>query len=177
MIFVRDLFGGAITAQTVPTLIDASDLRHVPNTQEVFMYPDSSVSIIVEILQRVESSTGDGAIRLHFDSLAHDNSAQSVEIEETCEIRNDRGNNTPPAMVLKGVQFIPKFNLTVADKVRILMALFRVESKAVDVVVTFNIPVVSVDGGAVGNEDVAKYETDFDTFIRSFHIIDFGLFA
>jgi len=45
------------------------------------------------------------------------------------------------------------------------------------VVVTFNIPVVSVDGGAVGNEGVTTSETDFDTFVRSFRIIDLGLFA
>lgn len=82
MYIVRDLFGGAIKAQTNPNLIDASsvtlilqayaflywpsnisDLRIVPDAQEVFMYPDSGVSIIVDILQRVESSTGDGAVR------------------------------------------------------------------------------------------------------------------
>jgi len=98
-------------------------------------------------------------------------------VGEIFEISNDRGDNTPPAIVLKGVQLVPKFNLTVADKVRILMAVFRVESKAVDVVVTFNIPIVSVDGGAVGNEGVAKSQTDFNTFVRSFRIIDFDLFA
>jgi hypothetical protein len=58
-----------------------------------------------------------------------------------------------------------------------MMAVFRVESKATDVVITFNIPIVSVDGGAVGNDGVATSETDFDTFVRSFRIIDFGLFA
>lgn len=34
--------------------MDTSDLRQVPDTQEVFLYPDSGVSIIVEILQSVE---------------------------------------------------------------------------------------------------------------------------
>ena len=115
--------------------------------------------------------------RFHFDSVALDNSAQFAEVEGIFEILNDRGDDTPPAIVLKGVQLVPKFNSTVADQVRIMMAVFRVESKAVDVVVTFNIPVVSVDGGAVGNEGVTTSETDFDTFVRSFRIIDFGLFA
>lgn len=57
------------------------------------------------------------------------------------------------------------------------MALFRVESKAIDLVVTFNTPVVSVDGGAVGNEGVERSETDFDIFVRSLRIHDFGLFT
>lgn len=33
-----------------------SQLRQVPDTQEVFLYPDSDVSIIAEILERVEPS-------------------------------------------------------------------------------------------------------------------------
>lgn len=57
------------------------------------------------------------------------------------------------------------------------MALFRIESKAIDVVVTFNIPIVSTDSGAVGNEGVVRSEMDFDAFIRSFCITDFGLFV
>ena len=117
-------------------------------------------------------------IRFHFGSLAHDNSAESPEIEEIFEIPNDRvGDSTPPAIVLKGVQLIRKFNSTVPDKVRIMMAVFRVESKAIDVVVTFNIPIVSADGGAVGIEGVERSETDFDIFVRSFCISDFDLFA
>lgn len=117
-------------------------------------------------------------IRFHFDSVAYDNSARSAEIEGIFEIPNDRvGDNTPPAIVLKGVQLVSKFNSTVADKVRIMMAVFRVESKAIDVVVTFNIPVVSVYGGAVGNEGVERSETDFDIFVRSFRISDFSLFT
>ena len=84
----RELFGGAITARTAPDLIDASfvhqkeclrrnanalylrDVRQVPDTQEVFMYPNSSVSIILEILQKVEPSQLDEAIRYNL-SRAH----------------------------------------------------------------------------------------------------------
>ena len=65
------LFGGAIAVDNFPEhLIDASyvsdtqrdvwfhhrldrDLRQIPDNQEVFLYPDSNVSIIIEVLQRV----------------------------------------------------------------------------------------------------------------------------
>lgn len=84
MAITRQLFGGAITAQTPPDLLDAScvsfakqcgvlswfvnssDVRQVPDTQEVFMYPRSNVSIILEILQRVEASHYNDAIRYCF---------------------------------------------------------------------------------------------------------------
>jgi len=173
----RELFGGAITADTVPDLIDAANLRQVPDTQEVFMYPDSNISIIVEILQRVECSHFNDAIRFHFDSLAHDNSARSAEVESVSVIPNDRGDDTPSAIVLKGVQLVPKFNHTTPDKVQILMALFRIESKHIDLAVTFNIPVECVDGGAANNEQLEQTKKDFDTFARTCRIVDFGLFA
>lgn len=32
------------------------DLRQVPDTQEVFLYPDSEISIIVEVLQSVDTN-------------------------------------------------------------------------------------------------------------------------
>ena len=57
------------------------------------------------------------------------------------------------------------------------MAVFRVEDKNIDVVVTFNIPVEAVDGGAVAAEDVAKVESDFGALVKSFRIVDYSLFA
>ncbi|KAJ7694145.1 hypothetical protein B0H17DRAFT_1057967 [Mycena rosella] len=173
----RELFGGAITAAASPTLVDASDLRQVPDTQEVLLYPDSSVSIIVEILQRVDAEDDDPAIRYHFGSLAHDNSAQSTVVNAVAVIPNTRGDNTPPAITLSGVQLVPKFNLTTPDQVRVLMALFRVTDKRVDLVVTFNVPTQSQDDGAVGEEGWNKMQIHFDAFIRSLRIVDFGLFV
>jgi len=177
MLIRRDLFGGAIVAETPNDLIDVSDLRQVPDTQEVFLYPNSSVSIILEILQRVQVSHFDDAIRFHFDSLAHDNSACSTKVESVSLIPNDRGDNTPSVIILKGEQSVQKFNHSTPDKVRILMALFRIESKPVDLVVTFNIPLEAVDGGAVSNEDLEKVQIDFNNIVRTLRIVDFGLFA
>lgn len=36
-------------------LMELSDLRQVPDTQEVFLFPDADISIIVEVLQRVDA--------------------------------------------------------------------------------------------------------------------------
>ncbi|KAJ7098130.1 hypothetical protein B0H15DRAFT_772911 [Mycena belliarum] len=173
----RELFGGAITAMAPENLVDASDLRQVPDTQEVLLYPDSSASIIVEILQRVDATEDDPAIRYHFDSLAYDNSAQSTGVDAVVIIPNTRDDNTPPAIRLTGVQTVPKFNLATPDQVRILMALFRVEDKHVDLVVTFNAPVVSQDDGALSEDGWAAMQLHFDAFIRSLRIVDFGLFV
>ncbi|KAJ7489922.1 hypothetical protein B0H11DRAFT_2010977 [Mycena galericulata] len=173
----RELFGGAITALAPAHLLDASDLRQVPDTQEVLLYPDSSVSIVVEILQRVDVADDELAIKYHFDSLAHDNSAQSTAVEAVAMIPNTRNDNTPSAITLSGIQFVPKFNLTTPDQVRILMALFRVAEKPVDLVVTFNVPIKSQDDGAVGEEGQNDVQIHFEAFVRSLRIVDFGLFV
>ncbi|KAF8626063.1 hypothetical protein AX15_005099 [Amanita polypyramis BW_CC] len=173
----RDLFGGAIHVNAPTDLIDASNLRQIPDTQEVFLYPDSSISIIVEILQSVEPSILEDAIKFHFDSLAHDNDATFSKIQDISTIANDRGDETPSATILWGEQYVTKFNCKEADHVRILMALYRIEEKSADLVVTFNAPVAPVDGDGIGEEGFELVKQDFETLVRSLQIVDFSLFA
>jgi Ran-interacting Mog1 protein len=98
-------------------------------------------------------------------------------VRSTSVLPNDRGDRTPSAILLSGEQLVKKFNRSELDTVQVYMALYRVEDKAIDVVVTFNAPTQTEDGGSVGGEQLLAIERDFDTFIRSFQIKDFGLFA
>ncbi|KDQ59449.1 hypothetical protein JAAARDRAFT_205498 [Jaapia argillacea MUCL 33604] len=173
----KPLFGGAIIADFPTDLLDASDIREVPDSQEVFLYRSSSVSIIVEILQGVDEADPLSAARFHFDSLATDNAASSNEVHGIIIIPNDRGDDTPSPIVLSGTQFIPKFNHTIPDEVRILLALYRVKDKGVDLVLTWNVPVKAVDSGAVGEEEFLKVKKDFDVAAISLRILEFDLFA
>ncbi|TFY68903.1 hypothetical protein EVG20_g3375 [Dentipellis fragilis] len=154
-----------------------STLRQIPDTQEVYLYPDSNVSIIVEIVESVEPNHPHDAAKFHFDALAHDNSALSSHVENVTVIKNDRGDGTPSPMVLKGTQNVPKFNRTNVDNVAILLAVYRVEGKRVDVVLSMNIPLLADDHGEAKPEQVETAKAAFDTAVRSLSIIDFGLFA
>jgi Ran-interacting Mog1 protein len=53
----RELYGGAITANLPADFIDASNLRQVPDHQEVYLSPTTLTTIIFEINQYVKSST------------------------------------------------------------------------------------------------------------------------
>jgi len=172
----RGLFGDAITADLPDQLIDASYLRQIPDTQEVFLYPNSNVSIVIEILERVEPTQSSDAVRFHFQSLAEDNSAEVSEVQSINVIPNDRGDDTPSPIVLTGLQHVRKFNQTNSDEVRILMGLFRVVDACIDIVVTCNVPVRS-DDGAVDDGGWRIANKDFDVLVRSLKIVDFGLFA
>ncbi|KAL2393557.1 hypothetical protein ABEF93_003235 [Exophiala dermatitidis] len=46
---LRELYGGAMTVELPVDLIDSSDLRQIPNHQEVFLSPTTLTSIIFEI--------------------------------------------------------------------------------------------------------------------------------
>jgi len=116
-------------------------------------------------------------LRFHFDSLAHDNSAESQEVEGIALIQKSSLDGTPTPIALEGLQQICKFNHTIADKVKIYMALFRVDAKDIDLVVTFNVPLESLDGEAVGFSGEQKAKAGFRIFIETLHIVDYGLFA
>lgn len=115
--------------------------------------------------------------RFHFDSLAHDNSAEQSELCTITVGPSREEDNTPPVIVLQGTQTVKKFNSQRPDKVEIFMALYRVKQKSVDLVVTWNIPVDSPEGAAVTASQKESVMQDFNVFTNSLRIIDYNLFA
>ncbi len=79
--------------------------------------------------------------------------------------------------MLSGTQRVQKFNRSSLDEVLILMAIYRVTEKNTDIVVTFNIPTESEDGGALDAQGVQIIRSHFDKFSQSLQIINFDLFA
>lgn len=114
--------------------------------------------------------------RFHFDSIAHDNSATSQTVSEVVQTTQSQGQ-TPAPVLLAGTQTVPKFNQTQPDEVQIRLALYRVESKNVDFVMSMNIPTKSADGGAVSPAGLAQAQKVFEIAAPSLNIVDFGLFA
>jgi cell division protein FtsB len=173
----RSLFGGAISMLLPSHLIDASEIRQVPDTQEVFLYPESGISVILEILEQVAPSDLEDAAKFHFDSLAHDNSAASATVTSVEKQSKKRDDETPAPTLLIGVQKVAKYNRDQLDTVQILLALFRVQSKNIDLVLSFNVPTVTQDTNAVGEVDMLVAREHFRAAAESLQILDFGLFA
>jgi len=172
----RALFGGAIVFDIPPECIDVSDFRQVPDTQEVFLYPESGISVVVEVLQRVAPDDIVEAAKSHFDALADDNSAESCSVESITTIPNGRGDRTPSPIVLKGNQLVTKSKSTVPDAICVLLAVFRVESKNVDLVLSMNIPLQTVEG-KIDDAEHKRAQDDFKIAVKSLNILNFDLFA
>ncbi|EPQ26965.1 uncharacterized protein PFL1_05600 [Pseudozyma flocculosa PF-1] len=184
----RDLFGGAITAQFPTGFLDASQLRQVPDNQEVLIRNDSDVSCIIEVLQlATEEGAGqdlDKAIRFHFGSLAHDNSASSSNIESVrhlepapSTVQHEEPAPTPRPSLLVGTQVIKKFGKATEpdDLVRIRLALWRLEGKSVDLVMSLNEPLPR--GTAAEAAPSADLDAAFEQAAASLKIRDWSLFA
>lgn len=159
------------------------------------MYPQSNISIIVEVLQSVEPTDlkdvakyapipspaicacVDRLSRFHFDSLAHDNSAKTSESHEVTVLQNGQGHSTPSPVVLYGTQTVRKFNRQTADEIRILLAVYRISDHNIDLVVTMNVPMKAEDSGATTEEEWNAAKASFFVAAESLRIVDFGLFA
>ena len=114
--------------------------------------------------------------RFHFDSLAHDNSATGSTVLSV-DVRNESQGDTPPPIILHGTQYVPKFNSTTPDKVHIILALYRVQGKNVDLVLSMNVPIKTSDGGAISEDGLDEVKRDFELAATSLKIVDFGLFV
>ena len=85
-------------------------------------------------------------------------------------------DKTPSVIILRGKQGVQKFNKTSVDDVRIFVALYRVEEKEVDLVLTLNFP-MSVGDGDGNTRTEEQAQSDFHAIATSLRIIDFNLFA
>lgn len=108
--------------------------------------------------------------------MAHDNDAKSKDVHRIEEVANGCNGATPDPVILCGTQSIQKFNSKTTDEVRILLALFRVKEKDIDLVMTMNVPMTSANGGAVSESGWSQAKDVFDVATKSLCIVDYGLF-
>eukprot|EP00744_Colponema_vietnamica_P008431 GILI01012029.1.p1 GENE.GILI01012029.1~~GILI01012029.1.p1 ORF type:complete len:195 (+),score=24.81 GILI01012029.1:100-684(+) len=141
----RELFGGAMTMQVPSDYIDASDLRHVPDGQEIFIDVRSDRSVIVEVLERVPTAD-DNSARFIFQDLAEVNSSFETSVEQSQELSSSELPNIDPSLpkhLCVGLQRISKYKETIeaSNQVRICLCVIRLPQYEADIVITLNDPV------------------------------------
>ncbi|WWC95141.1 hypothetical protein V866_001995 [Kwoniella sp. B9012] len=203
----RPLFGGAISLDLPADYIDASDLRQIPDNQEVFLSSTSDTAIVLEVLGMVEDGLASTdlweAIKFHFSSIAHDNASLHSTIltpppssSIPSQPSDESSATTPQPVILGGTQRIHKFshNPTGAprpgheddtpDEVWIGVALWRIwlenqqTGKKKKADLVLSVNVnLSAEGGK-GSEEKERVEKWFvGDCVRSLKVLDFGLFG
>nr|AAI55965.1 Mog1 protein [Xenopus laevis] len=182
----RPLFAGALSAILPPFLQDVSELREIPDNQEVFAHTSTDQSIIVELLEYQEGVSDSEAARYHFEDVASSNDAEgqsevlSVEPLPLAQLTLTDCTN---AWLLTGHQLVAKFNEEARNTVNIHMALFRLPQHTTDLLVTFNDPAAinPSSSSAVGGASLAPpspwtYE-DFSRLLCSLQLHNSSIFG
>ncbi|KAF8981471.1 hypothetical protein BGZ46_002726 [Entomortierella lignicola] len=193
-IIQQELYGGAITLNLPRKFENISNIREVPDHQEVFVNVDEDQSVIVEILELAAEAN---------DQLAEDNDAEDASIIQSVSILNNSELPTWPAeakiYLLLGQQRIAKFNErqrqqenAVANPhrqlqpdarnlVQIMMVVVRLPRQATDIVISYNVPLQISESSSskqVAHEgDIQEAEVWFRNLIGSFLVRDWGLFG
>ncbi|KAL4659906.1 ran guanine nucleotide release factor isoform X3 [Arapaima gigas] len=183
----RFLFGGALCAVIPPGACDVSQLREIPDNQEVFAHSNTDQSLIVELLEyqgHVKDST---AARYHFEDVASSNEAVgpgAAQVKGVTPLPREQLaiQECSSAWLLSGTQLVSKFSEEAKNTLDIHLGLFRLPQFSTDILVTFNNPVkistLSSSATASAGETMPTWtEQDFQQLLWSLKILDAGVFG
>ena len=126
----------------------------------------------------INPSITQNGLRFHFGSLAHDNDAASSFVHNVeLPVSTSLSETTPFPILLDGSQNIAKYNRSYKDEVRILLALYRISAKNVDIVFSANIPIRNESGEGLDATQISGVKDVFLVAARSLRIVDLSLFA
>ncbi|XP_023048922.2 ran guanine nucleotide release factor [Piliocolobus tephrosceles] len=176
------LFGGAFSAILPTGAIDVSDLRPVPDNQEVFCHPVTDQSLIVELLELQAHVQGEAAARYHFEDVGGVQGARAVHVESVQPLGLEnlalRGC-CQEAWVVSGKQQIAKENQQVAKDVTLHQALLRLPQYQTDLLLTFNQPPPD-NRSSLGPENLSPPPWslgDFEQLVTSLTLHDPNIFG
>ncbi|GME73264.1 hypothetical protein B5S28_g3384 [[Candida] boidinii] len=150
------LYGGGMTVELPEGVIDASEFREVPDTQEVYVTasnntedynsPNKEDSIITDLLEKVDSVSNDESILFHLNEIAKLNGDEEGKnwkllFESKVQPKNF---TTDPSYLSIAVQPAKKWGRDKDSTTLVLIiCLIRIERVQTDFLITYNIPISS----------------------------------
>ncbi|KAM6163331.1 ran guanine nucleotide release factor isoform 2-T2 [Rhynchocyon petersi] len=172
------LFGGAFSAVLPAGAVDVSDLRPVPDNQEVFCHRAIDQSLIVELLELQTHVRGEEAARYHFEDVGSVQGARAAQVEAVRPLPLENlalGGCCQEAWVLSGKQQIAKEN---QQEVIVHQALLRLTQYQTDILLTFNQP--PPENSSLGPENLSSPPWslgDFEQLVTSLTLHDPNIFG
>jgi len=161
------LFGGAITVDLPTNLTDASTIRPVPDTQEVFVQSDSapgSISIIFDILEYVSAASDIDALNVHLSDIITDGDDATV-------VSQQEGVVLPNIPGARSLGLVARVRRERGGEMGVLVTLIRLQEKETDFVVSVNVE-------EVWSEEVEKTAAEVrDRIWATLDIKDWNLFV
>ncbi|CAL8109264.1 unnamed protein product [Calicophoron daubneyi] len=174
----RKLFDGAFECQLPKDIVDASNLRQIPDNQEVFVHPLTDQSVTIDILEAVSSPNPESAARTHFQEIASSNEASESIIDSVDVLPPPYPDENASAVVrLTGKQKVAKFNQTREDMIFIHLALYRYESDKADVLVVINDPLKQTVNNSRNAESTSWGTSTINSVLFSLRLKNRGIFG
>nr|XP_056719838.1 ran guanine nucleotide release factor [Euleptes europaea] len=181
----RPLFGGAFSAFLPPGSLDVSELRQVPDNQEVFVHPSTDQSIIMELLEYQAGVPDETAVRYHFEDVVGTSGSAEVLSQESLAPHLLALEGCSSAWHLTACQLVAKFDEEAKNEVRLHLALLRLPQYGTDVLLTFNDPTrihplssSAARGSEVPAPSLPPWTVEhFHTFVRGLRLLDPGIFG
>ncbi|CAI8587870.1 unnamed protein product [Vicia faba] len=194
IVYQRPLFGGKISCTFPNRFQDVSEIRQVPDHQEVFADPSRDESLIVELLEFKPDVADNGSAVWFLQDLAREQDAQGTVVIEQSGVHEAPGlmyNSIPAAVttavgqmaISKGRQGREAQNI-----VKVHLANLRIKGVDTDVLITAYEPIVinpfseSADTVGAGMAVPAAQagcmpmEEVFKLAVTSFKVYDWSLF-
>lgn len=180
------LFGGALSAVLPHSATDISELREIPDNQEVFAHAHTDQSLIVELVEYQDQVADQDAARYHFEDIAGSNKAlQPGAFEVTSVVPLPKSelslSDCGSAWMLTGTQCVSKFNEEARNTVTLHLGLFRMPQFSTDVLITFNDPQsISPDSSSAASAETHREPwtvQDFQRLLQTLTLHNPGLFG
>lgn len=182
----RPLFGGALSALLPHSATDISELREIPDNQEVFAHAHTDQSLIVELVEYQGQVADRDAAKYHFEDIAGSNKALepgSSEVTAVVPLSKSEVSlsDCSSAWMLTGTQSVSKFNEEAKNVVTIHLGLFRLPQFSTDVLITFNDPQsISPDSSSAASVEAHREPwtvLDFQRLLQTLTLHNPGLFG
>ncbi|AET39075.1 Ran GTPase-binding protein MOG1 Ecym_3614 [Eremothecium cymbalariae DBVPG len=145
MLLKQALYGGAITTVVPEGFLDASILREVPDTQEVYVnsreepekFDDglgTNESIIFDLLQRVDETDDVKALHVHLEEISSINETNAWTI-----LYHEQKGAVQRCIAVETVLKWGKKELS--ETLILCLSLIRLEDVETDIIISVNVPV------------------------------------
>lgn len=189
----KDLYGGAMAVELPKGYIDASNIRQIPDHQEVFLSPTTLTSLIFEINQYIQARDDTAATHFHFTDVisAPDHLAQDLA-EPKKIILPMASMKDFPAYVIQGGIISPEVEKNVPSNLpvewqqnpqtkdlltKVFQLVVRIEKCETDLCVRINVPMKEM----LSQDNVDKEEgfakEMMDKIVETLEVKNFGLFG
>lgn len=180
------LYGGALSALIPRCAADVSELREIPDNQEVFAHAHTDQSLIMELVEYQGQVADQDCARYHFEDIAGSNKALEPGAFEVTSVvalpKSDLSlSECSSAWMLTGTQCVSKFNEEARNTVTLHLGVFRLPQFSTDILITFNDPQsISPDSSsaaAAGTHKMPWMVQDFQRLLQTLTLHNPGLFG